>query len=61
MPVLVRLTGGDRTAYRYLADSTERFLTAAALADELRASGFADVAVRPLALGAMAIHVATRR
>ena len=36
MPVLVRLCGGDREAYRYLAASTERFLTAKELAAELR-------------------------
>src|SRR4029077_674192 len=28
MPLLVRFSGGDREAYRYLAASTERFLTA---------------------------------
>ena len=56
MPAMVTLTGGDRSAYRYLADSTERFLSAPELAAELRAAGFADVTWRSLMGGAMAIH-----
>jgi demethylmenaquinone methyltransferase / 2-methoxy-6-polyprenyl-1,4-benzoquinol methylase len=60
MPLVVRLCGGDRDAYRYLADSTDRFLTARELADELRAAGFADVSFRSLMGGAMAIHRAVR-
>jgi ubiquinone/menaquinone biosynthesis methyltransferase len=60
MPLVVRLCGGDRDAYRYLADSTERFLTARELADELRAAGFSEVTHRSLMGGAMAIHRAVR-
>jgi demethylmenaquinone methyltransferase/2-methoxy-6-polyprenyl-1,4-benzoquinol methylase len=60
MPVVVRLCGGDRDAYRYLASSTERFLTARELSDELRASGFSEVTHRPLMGGTMAIHRALR-
>jgi demethylmenaquinone methyltransferase / 2-methoxy-6-polyprenyl-1,4-benzoquinol methylase len=60
MPVVVRLCGGDRDAYRYLANSTERFLTARELADELRASGFSEVTHRSLMGGTMAIHRAVR-
>ena len=41
MPLLVRFSGGDREAYRYLAASTERFLTAKELASELSSAGFA--------------------
>jgi demethylmenaquinone methyltransferase / 2-methoxy-6-polyprenyl-1,4-benzoquinol methylase len=60
MPVLVRLSGGDREAYRYLAASTERFLTANELAAELSSAGFASVAFKKLMGGAIAIHVATK-
>jgi demethylmenaquinone methyltransferase / 2-methoxy-6-polyprenyl-1,4-benzoquinol methylase len=60
MPIVVRLCGGDRDAYRYLADSTERFLTARELADELRAAGFSDVDHRSLMGGTMAIHRAVK-
>jgi demethylmenaquinone methyltransferase/2-methoxy-6-polyprenyl-1,4-benzoquinol methylase len=60
MPLVVRLCGGDREAYRYLAHSTERFLTARELESELRAAGFSSVTHRPLMGGAMAIHVAVR-
>jgi demethylmenaquinone methyltransferase/2-methoxy-6-polyprenyl-1,4-benzoquinol methylase len=60
MPLVVRLCGGDRDAYRYLTASTERFLTARELAAELRAAGFQDVTHRSLMGGAMAIHRAVR-
>jgi demethylmenaquinone methyltransferase/2-methoxy-6-polyprenyl-1,4-benzoquinol methylase len=61
MPVLVRLSGGDREAYRYLADSTRRFLTARELATELEAAGFAPVETRSLMGGSIAIHVGRKR
>lgn len=60
MPLVVRLRGGDSSAYRYLADSTARFLTAAELSAELRTAGFKDVASRGYMLGTIALHVATR-
>ncbi|MAG56824.1 MAG: hypothetical protein CMJ83_11075 [Planctomycetes bacterium] len=59
MPPLARLSGGDRSAYRYLAGSTDGFPDGPALADELREAGFADVRWRPLMMGAIAVHVAT--
>ncbi len=60
MPLVVRLRGGDSSAYRYLADSTSRFLTAAELSAELRTADFKDVASRGYMLGTIALHVATR-
>lgn len=60
MPLVVRIRGGDRDAYRYLARSTDRFLTAAELSAELAAAGFRDVASRGMMGGAIALHVATR-
>jgi demethylmenaquinone methyltransferase/2-methoxy-6-polyprenyl-1,4-benzoquinol methylase len=60
MPVLVRMTGGNREAYGYLAESTRRFLSAEELAAELRGAGFGEVAWRRLMAGAMAIHCGRR-
>ncbi len=56
MPWLVRWTGGDATAYRYLAESTAAFPSKQELADEWRQAGFEDVAWRSRMLGAIAIH-----
>jgi demethylmenaquinone methyltransferase/2-methoxy-6-polyprenyl-1,4-benzoquinol methylase len=60
MPGLAFLSGGDRSAYRYLATSTDGFPDGPALAQELRDAGFTDVVLRPLMLGSLAIHVGTR-
>ncbi|HYC77124.1 MAG TPA: ubiquinone/menaquinone biosynthesis methyltransferase [Planctomycetota bacterium] len=60
MPWAVRLRGGDRSAYRYLADSTLGFLTPEALSAELAAAGFERIRVRRFLMGAIALHVATR-
>jgi demethylmenaquinone methyltransferase / 2-methoxy-6-polyprenyl-1,4-benzoquinol methylase len=58
MPIVIRCSGGDRAAYRYLADSTSRFPAAGELAAELSAAGFGEVTWRTLMMGAMAIHLA---
>ena len=60
VPVLGGFVSGDFAAYRYLPRSVDRFPDAPALADLLRAAGFADVAYRYLGLGAVALHVAAR-
>jgi demethylmenaquinone methyltransferase/2-methoxy-6-polyprenyl-1,4-benzoquinol methylase len=60
MPLVIRLRGGDPAAYRYLADSTARFLTAAELSQELRTAGFVEVAARGYLLGTIALHVAVK-
>ena len=56
MPVLVRLCGGDKDAYHYLASSTDHFPDGPALAEELREVGFVDVSYKALMTGAVAIH-----
>ena len=58
VPRLAALLGGDAAAYRYLPASVERFPMAEALADRLRASGFARVRFERLSLGAVAVHIA---
>ena len=60
MPLMIGLSGGDRSAYRYLAESTERFLSARELAAELGQAGFLVPIWRALMGGAMTIHVATK-
>lgn len=59
-PLLGRLIGGHRDAYRYLPVSAEHFLTVAELSALLAASGFANVRARAFGLGAVALHVAER-
>jgi demethylmenaquinone methyltransferase / 2-methoxy-6-polyprenyl-1,4-benzoquinol methylase len=60
LPILARFKGGDPEAYRYLAASTEAFLTADELAAELTAAGFRDVAYRGFMCGTIAAHVGVR-
>jgi demethylmenaquinone methyltransferase/2-methoxy-6-polyprenyl-1,4-benzoquinol methylase len=57
--LLPRLAGrltGDREAYAYLNESIEQFPGREALAEELRAAGFAGVSARPLTFGIVALH-----
>ena len=56
MPVATKLFGGDMAAYKYLAQSTDRFPDKNALAEEWRAAGFVDVAVSSRMMGSIAIH-----
>ena len=61
--ILPRIGGwisGNRGAYRYLPESVSRFPAAPALADRMRAAGFASVSWRLLTFGVAAIHVGTR-
>jgi len=51
---------GNRPAYKYLAESSQKFYTADELADFLVRSGFTGVMVRRLFFGAAAIHVAEK-
>ena len=60
MPPLAGLLSGDRAAYRYLPDSLTGFPDAQALASMLAAAGLADVRVRRLAGGTVALHTARR-
>lgn len=60
IPLLGRLVTGQADAYTYLPESSERFLTAEALAARLAAAGFKEVGYRHLMLGTMAIHWARK-
>ncbi len=60
MPMMARLLGGNLSAYRYLAHSTDRFPDAAALEAELRTAGFTSVRSLPLMLGSLRIHCGCR-
>ncbi len=49
---------GDRNAYRYLPESVRRFPGAAALAESMRAAGFARVEYERMTGGIVALHIA---
>jgi demethylmenaquinone methyltransferase/2-methoxy-6-polyprenyl-1,4-benzoquinol methylase len=56
IPTLGRLVAGAGEAYTYLPDSTQAFLTAEQLAEELWLAGFSQVGFRRLMLGTVSIH-----
>lgn len=56
IPLLGRLISGSDEAYRYLPDSTERFLSAEELQTYLQNAGFEQVGFTRRMLGTMAIH-----
>lgn len=56
IPLLGRLIGGSGEAYRYLPDSTERFLSAEELQTCLQNAGFGRVGFARRMLGTVAIH-----
>jgi demethylmenaquinone methyltransferase/2-methoxy-6-polyprenyl-1,4-benzoquinol methylase len=60
IPSLGRLVAGASDAYTYLPDSTENFLPAERLAEQMTQAGFRDVQFRRLMLGTMAIHWGTK-
>lgn len=61
LPIIGNLvSGGADNAYAYLPRSVLAFPGPAALADRMRAAGFARVEVRPLTLGIAWLHLATR-
>ncbi|HEY41316.1 MAG TPA: ubiquinone/menaquinone biosynthesis methyltransferase [Dehalococcoidia bacterium] len=57
---LGHLLSGNRGAYRYLAESASRFYTAEELRNLMLEVGFSKFSSRRLALGTVAIHVATK-
>ena len=59
VPLVGALVAGDRTAYTYLPQSVERFVTPRELADLMRTVRLGDVRVRRLGLGTIALHVGT--
>jgi demethylmenaquinone methyltransferase/2-methoxy-6-polyprenyl-1,4-benzoquinol methylase len=56
IPLLGRLLAGAREAYRYLPETTERFVTAEELAARMAAAGFRSVNYERLMFGTVAIH-----
>ncbi|MFN7988214.1 MAG: bifunctional demethylmenaquinone methyltransferase/2-methoxy-6-polyprenyl-1,4-benzoquinol methylase UbiE [Thermoanaerobaculia bacterium] len=60
VPLLGRLVSRDGSAYQYLPDSVGRWPAPDALAERMRAAGFATVDVRLLAFGIAAAHVARK-
>ncbi|MEA5079128.1 MAG: ubiquinone/menaquinone biosynthesis methyltransferase [Anaerolineaceae bacterium] len=60
IPFVGGLLSGSRDAYEYLPDSSEKFLTAEALAERLRDAGFTDVTFTRYMFGTVAIHSATK-
>jgi demethylmenaquinone methyltransferase / 2-methoxy-6-polyprenyl-1,4-benzoquinol methylase len=60
LPRVAGVISGSRTAYRYLADSIVNFPDAAALAERMRAAGFAEVRWELLTFGVAAVHSAIK-
>ena len=56
VPLMGQLVAGDRSAYTYLPDSVDYFLTADGLADVYRQAGLRGVGYRRLGLGGVALH-----
>jgi demethylmenaquinone methyltransferase/2-methoxy-6-polyprenyl-1,4-benzoquinol methylase len=56
IPTLGKLITGESEAYRYLPDSTQKFLSPDALADEMRRVGFVDVGYKLFMFGSVAVH-----
>ena len=59
VPTVGALVAGDRSAYTYLPDSVDRFVTPAELARLMTRVGLHGIGYRRLALGTIAIHTAT--
>ena len=60
VPLLGRLVSRHASAYSWLPQSVDEFVSAEDLVALIVAAGFADVQVRRLGLGSVAIHTATR-
>ena len=60
VPLLGRMISRHPHAYSWLPRSVEEFMSAEALTALIEEAGFADVHVRRLGLGAVALHTATR-
>lgn len=60
LPAIAGLVTGDREAYEYLNRTIGQFPDRAALASEITAVGFSQVSARPMTLGIVALHEATR-
>jgi len=60
IPCLGQIISGNRSAYTYLPESTEAFMTPGELAAGLTAAGFQNVCYRQFMLGTMAVHVGSK-
>jgi demethylmenaquinone methyltransferase/2-methoxy-6-polyprenyl-1,4-benzoquinol methylase len=60
MPPVAGLLSGDRAAYRYLPASLEGFPDADELARMVESAGFAEVSIRRIGGGAIALHTALK-
>ena len=60
VPLMGQVVAGDRTAYTYLPDSVDYFLTADGLADVFRQAGLVDVGYHRLGFGGVALHYGNR-
>ena len=56
IPLIGSMIAGNREAYRYLPASSESFLYAEELADQMSTAGFQNVSYRRLMFGTIAIH-----
>jgi demethylmenaquinone methyltransferase/2-methoxy-6-polyprenyl-1,4-benzoquinol methylase len=59
VPAIGALVAGDRSAYTYLPDSVERFVSPSELARLMARTGLRDVRWRTVGLGTVALHVGT--
>jgi demethylmenaquinone methyltransferase/2-methoxy-6-polyprenyl-1,4-benzoquinol methylase len=57
VPLMGQIVSGDRSAYTYLPQSADEFLSPDELADLMRQSGWREVRYRRLMMGTVAIHV----
>jgi demethylmenaquinone methyltransferase/2-methoxy-6-polyprenyl-1,4-benzoquinol methylase len=60
LPLLSRLVSSDPAAYSYLVESMLAWPSQTALAERIKAAGWADVAWRDLTVGVVALHSAVR-
>jgi len=56
IPFLGRLISGDGNAYHYLSDSSEEFLSAGELAEQMVNAGFQNVGYKMFNFGTIAVH-----
>mgnify|MGYP000896185224 FL=1 len=60
IPALGRLVTGDRQAYEYLSNSSERFLFAEDLSAAMEEAGFTNIGFKRYMFGTIAIHWGTK-
>lgn len=60
IPLLGQIISGNRSAYTYLPQSTEEFMSASELAACMAGAGFVGIRHRQFMFGSMAIHVAAK-